>query len=141
MTSLLPILATQTAPLARAAALRVEASVTTLSEDSSKWARARGGREENDRPGVQTILPPDRSTGGLRGTRTTGSNEDATWWPSSAFFTQHLSQEALPDDAPMLDHAGGASKYPSLGFDTDIFLPGETIRASAAATRRLDITV
>ena len=62
-------------------------------------------------------------------------------WPASAFYAQHLAQEASPDDTPALDHAAAAAKYPSLGYDIDIFLPGQPITAPTGSEHRVDIII
>jgi hypothetical protein len=130
VTALIPVSAANAALVARAAAWRVEPALTASTDDGRTWARTRN-RASEESVRSQTILPPDRSLGGPQTAR----------WPSSAFFAQHLSQETLPDDAPTLGHAAGAAKYPSLDFDTDIFLPGESLAVAGAPVRRVDITV
>lgn len=144
MSSLTPTTAVQTAPLVRAVVGQVEASpasISSRSEDRGQWAHTRHGAVQPELPPRQTILPPDHSAGGERGQRQARPQDDRAFWPTSAFFAQHLSQEALPDDTPTVGHAAGAAKYPSLGFESEIFLPGQAISASGGAVRRLDITV
>lgn len=144
MSSLTPTTALQTAPLVRAVVGQVEASpasISSRSEDRGHWAHTRRGAAQPELPPQQTILPSDRGAGSARGQRQTRPQDDRAFWPTSAFFAQHLSQEALPDDTPTIGHAAGAAKYPSLGFQTEIFLPGQASSASTGAVRRLDITV
>jgi hypothetical protein len=144
VSSLTPTTALKTAPLVRAAIGQVEASpasISSRSEDRGHWAHTRRGAARPELPPQQTILPPDRSAGGERGQRQARPQDERAFWPTSAFFAQHLSQETLPDDTPTVGHAAGAAKYPSLGFETEIFLPGEAISASTGPARRLDITV
>ena len=138
MSSLNPITALQTAPLVRAATLHVEAP---RSEDRGPWAYTQRGAARHELPPHQTILPPEQGGQSGRDYRQARPQYDRDFRPSSAFFAQYLSQEALPDDTPPVGAAAGAAKYPSLGFDSEIFLPGEAIPTSSGPTRRLDITV
>jgi hypothetical protein len=140
VTALIPVSAANAALVARAAAWRVEPALTASTDDGRTWARTRN-RASEESVRSQTILPPDRSLGGPQTARGARAYDQAARWPSSAFFAQHLSQETLPDDAPTLGHAAGAAKYPSLDFDTDIFLPGESLAVAGAPVRRVDITV
>jgi hypothetical protein len=143
LSTLLPSPAIQSAiaPVALAAVARVEPYVATPSEDGRGWPRARGGTTGTDRTRAQTILPPHRGEGSARGQRHARAQDNPAYWPTAAFFAQHLSQEALPDDAPSIGHAAGAAKYPSLAFEFDIILPGGAMATPEARASRVDITV
>lgn len=143
MSSLIPISGYHVAPHARAAVAHIEPAVSSPSDDDRGWARAqtRSDTESGERSRVETVLPPDRTVDGARGTHSARYRHGHGGWPSAAFFAQHLSQEALPEEAAIRDTAATVAKYPSLDFDSEILLPGEVAAYHGAGPLRVDITV
>ena len=97
--------------------------------------------EALDRRPTQAVLPAGRNDSASRDSGRALPHEIPSYWPTAAYFVQHLSQEAIPDDSPTIGHRAGTAKYPSLALDSDIFLPGEAIASRSHADRRVDIIV
>jgi len=139
------------ATLPALAAMRpVEAAVPARFEGERNRADTQRGAADRDNGPVRGFAAPNPAGAGTGGRsdfgpqsdrRHFGARDDRQGWPTSAFYAQHLSQEAFPDDAPSIGPAAAAAKYPSIGYAVDIFLPGETIVARTGATRHIDISV
>ena len=150
MSSLVPLHVNPAALPALAVLMPVEAAISARFEGERNRAGAPRGAAERDGGQVRNAMPPHQAVGEARGygdvrpqphKLQAGGRDDRDGWPSAAFYAQHLSQEAFPDDAPTLGHAAAAAKYPSLGYDIEIFLPGQPILAPAGNMPRIDITV
>ncbi len=150
MTSLVA-LSTNPATLPALAAVRpVDAAISARFEGERNRADTQRGAADRDSGPVRGLAAADRA-GASIGSRSDfrprpdrrhfDAYDERQAWPTSAYCAQHLSQEAFPDDSPSLDPAAAAAKYPSIGYDINIFPPGETIVARTGATRRIDITV
>lgn len=143
MSALIPSSVTQTihAPVASATAWRIESTTAAPFSEDRDGPRTRGRANGFEQARAQTILPPDHGESGPRGARRPRAEDNPAYWPTAAFFAQHLSQEALPDDGPPIGPASGAAHYPSLAFDSDIILPGETLSAAVGTPGGIDIIV
>lgn len=138
-------LANSIASVAQTTIRRIEPAVASLSDDGRNGTTARDGVGAGERrfkeTTTRTVLPPPHGENSWRGPRRTRAQDIPSYWPTAAYFAQHLSQEALPDERPAVDHGTGASRYPSLTFDSDIILPGETLPSTSALRQRVDIVV
>lgn len=133
---------------ALAAIQPVEAAMSARFEAERNRADTQRGAADRDSSPVRGLAVADRAGAGGRSDfrpqsdrRHFDARDERQGWPTSAYYAQHLSQEAFPDNSPSLDPAAAAAKYPSLGYNIDIFLPGETIVARTGNTRHIDITV
>jgi len=128
----------QTAPGARPPAPRFDARDPLSAHGNS---RLRRDPLQADRSAVRDRPRDDHKTGAH------GHTDSAEVFGRSAtslFFTQLFAQEAPeegPAGRPSVAHETAAAAYPSLRFDDDILLPGETVPLGWLGAPRLDILV
>jgi hypothetical protein len=129
---------------AAAEAVRIRVAADAAARHVAPVATAPGS-DRNDR---QSLSRPELAhvVRGPAGTEThrdlrSGSAPVLLRRGTNAFFiTQWIAQEGQSDAQPRTPHAHGAARYPSMSFDDDILLPGETF-VHAEDRPRLDITV
>lgn len=143
MTPLLPSPLTQsmTAPIAQTQVSRVDRVDVAVYEDGRGRTQTQSSAEWRERLRTSTVPPPERDGAGERDPRRTHARDYPLHWPTAPFFTQQLSQEALPDTGPPLSHLAGAMRYPTLALDSDIILPGDGDLSVVAPSRRVDMVV
>jgi hypothetical protein len=87
--------------------------------------------------------PFDRPTEEPRAqTRYYGDTADALGRAATnLFFVQMFAQQEDPPNRPSVVHEQATAAYPSLGFDDEILLPGDTVPLGWFGNPRLDILV
>lgn len=102
-----------------------------------------------DRDDPQTRIRPDRAASRIpasgeaefhREDRTRTGGHFVRRGPSPLFVAQLIGQDYEGPAAPRATSAQGATAYPSMTFEQDLFLPGEDI-VFADAAPRIDIRV
>ncbi|MBT4906730.1 MAG: hypothetical protein HOL07_15290 [Rhodospirillaceae bacterium] len=127
---------------ASAGRLRAAAAAATL---RIGYASAAPGSDRNER---QSVFPSPRTPRARviveleldRENQARTSNAHARRGPSPLFLAQYFAQETANAKGDAVIQSQAATRYPSLGFDQDILLPGS---ADAIATDdpRVDILV